>query len=84
LQSELLLSPHHGSKTSSSSDFIKLVNPKIAFISVGRNNIYNLPNDKIIHRYNQHGIKIYRTDSHGGIRLKIANDQINIETVRNL
>ncbi len=81
-QADLLLVPHHGSKTSSSLEFIKQVNPKYALISVGQDNIYRLPNDAIIERYNRLGIKIYRTDVNGALRVHVANDKINIDTAR--
>ena len=79
LKSEILLVPHHGSKTSSSLEFIKQVSPKYGLISVGQDNIYRLPNNAIIERYNKLGIKLLRTDQDGAIRIKIANDDISFQ-----
>ena len=41
---------HHGSKTSSIEEFLKVVNPKIALIGVGENNTFGHPNDGVIER----------------------------------
>ena len=58
---------HHGSKTSSSKGFIEQINPKLAVISVGKNNRYNHPNEEVINTLEERGIKILRTDINGGI-----------------
>ena len=67
LKSDMLKVPHHGSITSSTTEFINYVNPDVAIISVGRDNRFDFPSEKIINRYQQHGITIYRTDLHGTI-----------------
>ena len=43
---------HHGSKTSSINEFLKLVNPKIALIGVGENNNFGHPNETVLNRLN--------------------------------
>jgi competence protein ComEC len=80
LKSDILLVPHHGSKTSSSENFIKQVAPKYALISVGKDNIYHLPNDIVINRYASNDIKIYRTDHNGAIRVIIKDNKTVIKT----
>jgi len=60
---------HHGSNTSSSQKFLEQVLPEISIISVGKDNTYGLPKDKIIDRLNKIGSKIYRTDEDGTIQL---------------
>ena len=68
----------HGSKTSSSKDFINEMNPKYSVISVGKNNRYGHPNKEVLDSLNS---KIYRTDYDGSIILKINNKKIQIETM---
>ena len=51
---------HHGSKTSSSEEFINEINPKYSIISVGKNNRYGHPNKEVLD--NLKDTKIYRTD----------------------
>lgn len=67
---------HHGSLTSSSNEFLKQVLPEIAIISVGKDNSYGLPKDKIIDRISNLGTTIYRTDYDGTIQL-ISDGNIN-------
>ena len=69
---------HHGSKTSSSKDFIDEINPKYSIISVGKNNRYGHPNKEVLS--NLDGSKIFRTDQDGSIMLKIKNNKLKIET----
>jgi competence protein ComEC len=68
---------HHGSKTSSSSEFINEVNPKYSIISVGKNNRYGHPNKEVLNVLENS--KIYRTDEDGSIMFKIKNNKLNIE-----
>ena len=69
---------HHGSKTSSSKEFITKTNPKYSIISVGKNNRYGHPNKEVLE--NLKDSKIYRTDQDGSIMFKIKNDKLQIET----
>jgi len=66
-QADVLKVAHHGSKTSSTSGFIKIVNPSIAIISVGKNS-YGHPNKETLERLK--GIEIERTDYSGTITMK--------------
>ena len=69
---------HHGSKTSSSKEFINEINPNYSIISVGKNNRYSHPNKEVIN--NLDNSKIYRTDQDGSIMFKIKNNKLKIET----
>ena len=69
---------HHGSKTSSSKDFINEMNPKYSVISVGKNNRYGHPNKEVLN--NLENSKIYRTDQDGSIMFKIKKNKLKIET----
>ena len=69
---------HHGSKTSSSKEFINEINPKYSIISVGKNNRYVHPNDSVLDNLDK--TKIYRTDIDGSIMFKIKNNTLQIET----
>lgn len=60
---------HHGSNTSTSSDFLKQVKPEISIISVGKDNSYGLPKKKILDRLNKQNSVIYRTDEDGTIQI---------------
>ena len=69
---------HHGSKTSSSEEFIDNVNPKYSIISVGKNNKFGHPNKEVLD--NLSSSKIYRTDIDGSIMFKIKKNKLRIET----
>lgn len=69
---------HHGSRTSSSKEFIKEINPNYSIISVGKNNRYGHPNKEVLNILDES--KIYRTDQNGSIMFKIKNDKLEIET----
>ena len=69
---------HHGSKTSSSKNFINEINPKYSIISVGKTNRYGHPNKEILN--NLDTSKVYRTDQDGSIMFKVWNDKLKIQT----
>ena len=69
---------HHGSKTSTSSNFVDVVNPKYSIISVGKNNLYNHPNAEVL--ANLSNTKIYRTDNNGSILFKFKKNKVIIKT----
>mgnify|MGYP004483600481 CR=1 FL=1 len=69
---------HHGSKYSTTTDFLNKVNPKYAIISVGKNNSYNHPNQVTINKLEKKNIEIHRTDQEGSIFLKSDGKTINI------
>ena len=75
---DILKVGHHGSKTSSSKEFINEINPKYSIISVGKNNRYGHPNKEVLD--NLKDSKIYRTDEDGSIMFKIKNNKLKIET----
>ena len=59
--------PHHGSKHSSSEQFINTVNPKVSVISAGKNNSYGHPHKETLERLESVDTSIYRTDELGQI-----------------
>jgi competence protein ComEC len=78
LKSDILIAPHHGSKTSSTIEFLKVVNPKIAIFSAGFQNSFKHPAKAIIKRYKDLGIKIFSTSCSGRISVNL-NDLSIIE-----
>ena len=78
LKSEVLKVAHHGSGTSSDESFVKMVNPKISLIGVGKNNKFGHPNDEVIDTLNSINSKIYRTDLNGEININV-NKKGNIK-----
>lgn len=71
LKSDILKIAHHGSKTSTSENFLKAVSPRIALIGVGENNNFGHPNEYVLERLKENGAKIYRTDTDGEISIVV-------------
>lgn len=67
----MLLAPHHGSGTSSTTAFLEAVAPEIAIFQVGYRNRYHHPKPEVFERYRQLGIQRFRTDESGAIELEI-------------
>lgn len=67
IDADILKVSHHGSKNSSTSEFLKEVSPEVAVISSGKNNRYDHPNKETLEKLFQIGAKILRTDEMGDI-----------------
>ena len=74
ISSQILMVPHHGSRTSSSISFLKAVSPHIAICSVGYKNVFHLPSRLVMKRYESLGIPVLRTDKDGTITVKIQGN----------
>lgn len=69
LKSTVLKSPHHGSSSSSSQEFLKAVKPEAVIISLAANNDFHHPHPSVMDRYKRAKIKIYRTDTDGTVQI---------------
>lgn len=74
LASEVLLVPHHGSKTSSSLIFLNKVSPKIAIASQGFNNRFHFPHAQTIERYKALGVQFVTTEQCGMVSFHMGRD----------
>jgi competence protein ComEC len=77
---DVLLVPHHGSRTSSSFLFLHWLQPRIAVFSVGFDNPFHLPARRVLERYSDLGTRIYRTDHHGAVTIVTDGHNIEVET----
>jgi len=80
IESQLLKSPHHGSKSSSSQGFLEKVSPQIVVITAGEGNWYGLPDQEVIARYEEMGAKIFRTDLHGAVEISSNGQRLFVRT----
>lgn len=74
--------PHHGSRTSSTEDFVSTVNPRLAVISVGQDNRYGHPADETVARLESHGAHVLRTDRSGSVTIHLAGTALKFSTER--
>ncbi|MFA5086671.1 MAG: MBL fold metallo-hydrolase, partial [Candidatus Paceibacterota bacterium] len=80
IDSDILKAPHHGSKYSTSSEFLEKVTPLLAVIQVGKNS-YGHPTPEVLTRLDNSGIKVLRNDLDGDI--KIVSDGIDYKIITN-
>lgn len=76
LESEVLKLGHHGSKTSSSENFIKAVAPKYAVVSAGENNRYGHPHQEVVERVLKNNISLVSTIASG--TLTFVSDGVKV------
>ena len=74
---DALLVPHHGSKTSSTAEFIRSVKPEIAIVSAGYLNRFRHPHEQVVKRYTTHNIRLLNTASSGWIKLEFDQQGMN-------
>ena len=80
LQFSILKVGHHGSRTSSGEALLKLVQPRVAFISCGKHNHYGHPSPETLARLKATGAIIFRTDQDGQIRLQFTREKLEVTT----
>jgi competence protein ComEC len=81
LPASVLLAPHHGSGTSSTSAFLTAVSPELALFQVGYRNRYRHPKAEVLERYRQRGIRTLQTDTAGAIRV-VIDDALTFSAYR--
>ena len=79
LKADVLKISHHGSGSSTSKEFLKLVDPTYAVISVGKDNQYGHPDDKVLSLLVEDDVQIYRTDEQGTIIVTSDGENISFQ-----
>ena len=75
---DILKVPHHGSKYSTSEAFLKLVKPRIGWVSAGKNNPYGHPHAETLNRLQKFCCKVYETSEYGAILVETDGEFIDI------
>lgn len=82
LRADVLVVPHHGSRTSSTPSFLAEVEPLVAVIPVGRNS-YGQPHLEVVERYASiDGLELRRTDEDGTVTVRTDGDRLWVATER--
>jgi competence protein ComEC len=82
LRSDWLLSPHHGSRSSSTPAFLQAVDAHSVLVSRGQHNPYGHPHPLVIERYQRFSMQIYDTVQHGAVRIDLGS-QLAAHGMRN-
>lgn len=82
LRATVLIAPHHGSRTSSSTAFIDAVQPDLVLFPAGYRNRFGFPKQDIIARYQQHGARILDTGRSGAIEVRINDAGFSVRAYR--
>lgn len=76
IAADIIVAPHHGSKTSGVDEFIKKVNPKIVLFPIGYRNRYHFPHKTVLQKYQDAGVVSYDTASAGAIQYRFGEGEI--------
>jgi len=82
LKADVIIAPHHGSKTSSSLRFIEAVSPEAVIFSAGFLNRWHMPNKAVLKRYKKFKVTPYSTAEQGMIQIKVEHHGLEIESYR--
>ena len=78
LHADILKIGHHGSKNSTTPDFLSAVHPSLAIISSGEDNPYGHPSPELLQRLTEMGVRTLRTDRDGAIHVLTDGHQISV------
>ena len=73
--------PHHGSLTSSSSEFVRALHPTVAVVSAGRGNHFGHPVPEVLERYRAAGAEVFRTDRDGAVTVETDGQAIAMQNI---
>ena len=82
LRADVLLVPHHGSRTSSSAEFLSAVEPSLAVVASGYRNRFGHPNAEVLARYAALQAPVLRTDRDGAITVRISEARVSADAER--
>jgi len=80
IRAHVLKIGHHGSRTSTSREFLSKVSPIYGVISVGKDNNFGHPSPQVINLLEESGVTIFRTDYSGAVTFEILKDSVKIYT----
>ena len=83
LKADVLKIAHHGSKYSTTEEFLQNVSPEVAIISSGQDNKYGHPTPEVLQRLEKFGIKVLRTDQMGDVQIISDGNNLAISKIKN-
>jgi len=79
---DVLKTGHHGSRTSTTPEFLAAAHPHWAVVSVGAHNLYGHPNLEVLSRLRDSGVAVYRTDWNGAVTCRSDGIAVEVEPLR--
>jgi competence protein ComEC len=78
-QADVLKVAHHGSASATNQDFLAIVHPRYAVISVGRRNVYHHPRREVLQRLQKNEVLTYRTDMDGATSFYLDGKTVSVQ-----
>jgi competence protein ComEC len=78
-QADVLKVAHHGSASATNDDFLAIVQPRYAVISVGRRNVYHHPRPEVLRRLQGREVLTYRTDMDGATSFYLDGKVVSVQ-----
>jgi competence protein ComEC len=76
LRADVLKVPHHGSRTSTTPEFLARIAPRVGLVGVGRRNRFGHPSPEVLRRFADAGVRVFRTDRDGDVALTFAGGRV--------
>jgi competence protein ComEC len=83
LDGDILVSPHHGSRNSSSGAFLDAVSPEAVIVSCGWKNRFHFPHESVLEKYRRRGYRVFRTDTDGAVFIRTNGTDLDIRPFLN-
>lgn len=84
LRANVLIAPHHGSKTSSTLPFLDAVKPEIILIPSGYRNQFHHPSKDVLARYQSLNANVFTSANEGALTVRLNSDGVNVESLREI
>jgi len=78
-EADVLKVAHHGSASATNQDFLAIVRPRYALISVGRRNVYRHPRREVLQRLQENDVQTYRTDMDGATSFYLDGKTVSVQ-----
>ena len=82
IRAEVLVVPHHGSRSSSSESFVEQVGPQLALVPVGHRNRYRHPHPDVVARYRERGIRLEDSAHAGALEVRVTGAGVQVDRHR--
>jgi competence protein ComEC len=82
LRSDILVAPHHGSKTSSTPVFVDAVAPRHVLFPAGYRNRYRHPHPDVVRRYAERGVVLYDSAASGALEFRLSAEGLDVAAYR--